>query len=280
MDLANIATIKNILRTNNLLAKKWLGQHFLVDGRVVERLIKSANLNQGESVLEIGPGIGIISKELLKISNSVIAVEKDLEMARVFKGIFKDSRRLRVIARDILKLNPEEDLPKNYKIISNLPFNITSPVIRYFLETKNKPISMVLIIQKEVAERIVAEPGKMSILAVSVQFYAKPEVINFVSNNSFWPKPKVDSAIIKIVPRVTSRIKGVDEKIFFRLVKIGFSSPRKKLANNLADGFQIPKERVEDLLKKVNIHSQERPQDLRLEAWLGLYKVFDECDIL
>jgi len=274
-----------MFKKHNLWAKKRLGQHFLVSRKALSRVLEAAQLKKEDTILEIGPGIGVLTSELLPRVKNVIAIEKDNVMAEALKENTRGFKNLRVIHGDILNLEPEKELPKDYKIVANIPYYITSPFIRRFLEADRRPQLLVLMLQKEVAERIVAKPGKMNILAVSVQFYAEPEIVSFVSCNSFWPKPEVDSAIIKMMPRkmmprVSPLARGINEKEFFRIVRIGFSSPRKKLVNNLSAGFQISKETGADLLKKIGIESQKRPQDLSLENWIYLYKIFNEYDIL
>lgn len=275
MDLTNISVIKNILKRHDLWAKKGMGQHFLISKAVLQRIIKASDLKKTDTVLEIGPGIGTLTLELLKRVKKVIAVEKDPKMVEILKEITREYKNLEIINKDILKIAKLEI--KNYKIVANIPYYITSPLLKFFLEAKNKPKFLVLMVQKEVAQRITAKPGGMSILAVSVQLYAEPEIIDFVSKDSFWPKPEVDSAIMKIT--VNSKqltVKEVNKKNFFRLVRIGFSSPRKKLANNLSAGFQISKEKTEQWLQKAGIEPSKRPQEMSLEGWFGLYKALKD----
>lgn len=273
MDLTNISVIKNILKMHGLWASKKLGQNFLISKSVLDKIIKSPDIKKEDTILEIGPGIGTLTKELCKKGGKVIAVEKDSELINVLNENVKEFNNLKIINSDILNFNLEKEIKGSYKVVANIPYYITSHLIRKFMEEKFKPSLIVLMVQKEVAERIIASPPKMNLLSVSVKFYAKPELISYVSSDSFYPKPKVDSAIIKIIINDQgSRIKGMDEKKFFRIVKIGFSSPRKKLINNLSGGLMIPKEEVHYLLSKANIDVHVRAQELSIDDWLRLYK--------
>jgi len=231
--------MKEILKKYNIKPNKRLGQNFLTDKSVLRKIINAADLKSDDTVLEIGPGLGILTKELAKRVKKVIAIEKDKRLADLLTGV-------EVINQDALKYTVSI---MDYKLIANLPYYIASPIIRKFLEIKNKPELMVLMVQKEVAKRIVDKKG--SILSISVKFYADVEIISYVSKKSFYPKPKVDSAIIKIVPK---EIPDIDVKEFFNLVKKGFSSKRKMLRNNL------------------NIDSDKRAEELSVQDWINLYE--------
>jgi len=224
-----------ILKQYNIKPSKRLGQNFLIHKRVLKKIINAAKLKSDDTVLEIGPGLGILTIELAKRVKKVIAIEKDKRMCEILKQMLdvRDVRNVRIIKKDILKI-PNYELPiTDYKLIANLPYYITSPVIRKFLEINppagGKPQLMILMVQKEVAQRIIAQPPHMNLLAIAVQFYAKPEIISCVSKKSFWPIPKVDSAIIKIFPRESALLSASIRDKFFELVKTGFSSKRKML---------------------------------------------------
>jgi 16S rRNA (adenine1518-N6/adenine1519-N6)-dimethyltransferase len=198
-------------------------------------------------------------------------------LAKVLKTglLAKEIKNVEVINEDILKFSPANYKLQNYKIVANLPYNITSIFLRKFLESEKKPEFMTLMLQKEVAERICAQPGKMSLLSVSVQFYAKPEIIQIVPKEDFWPSPEVDSAIIKIIshPKLLLN-KEKEEKDFFRLVKFGFSAKRKMLKNNLAAGFKIDQTEVENKIVKAGLNSKIRAQELLINDWLKLLDNF------
>ncbi|MCX6760203.1 MAG: 16S rRNA (adenine(1518)-N(6)/adenine(1519)-N(6))-dimethyltransferase RsmA, partial [Candidatus Nealsonbacteria bacterium] len=224
-----IQNIRKDLR--NIKPNKRLGQNFLIDKAALNKIISAADLSENDVVLEIGPGTGMLTRELLKITKKVIAVEKDKKMAEVLKNNFKDCKNLEIINKDILKI---DDLNiKEYKLVANIPYYITSPIIRKFLEYSNPPKLMVLTIQKEVAQRICSRPPDMSLLAISVQFYAKPKIISYISKNSFWPKPKVDSAILKIQD-IKNKNPEIDVASFFNILRAGFKQPRKQLQNNIS----------------------------------------------
>lgn len=260
--------VKSILQKHNFKPKKHLGQNFLIDETILQKIVKTADISKNDTVLEVGPGLGVLTAELAKKAKKVIAVEKDAESVKILKQILKDYKNIELIQGDILKI--DLSLQENYKIVANIPYYLTSPLIRKFLEYENPPKEMVLLVQKEVAERICAKPGKMSLLAVAVQFYSQPKKIFNVSKNSFWPKPKVDSALIKI-----SNIKrpiDIDIEKFFKVVKAGFSSPRKQLINNLSKGLKIKKEIIQDIFKKLNIDFKIRAEALSVEEWKRIAK--------
>ncbi len=269
MDLTSKSTVKKILKKHNLRPSKYLGQYFLVDKRILKKITETARLTKEDTVIEIGPGIGTLTQELAKIAKKVIAVEKDEKMCQ----ILKETLKLQIVNEDILKLQIKNLKLKinKYKIVANLPYYIASPVIRKFLEADFPPKEMVLLIQKEVAQRICAKPGKMSILAIAVQFYAKPEIIKIVSKKAFWPVPKVDSAILRIGQ--IFQPKNIDKNRFFKTVKIGFSSPRKQLVNNLSNGLKLNKGRVKEILKKIKINPKARAQELSVKDWIKILKL-------
>ena len=264
MDLASKKTIKELLRKYNITPSKRLGQNFLIDKSVLRKIIETANLSLKDTILEIGPGLGILTIELAKKAKQVIAVEKDKRMCEILKEVLKDYKNIKIINQDILRFNPYALYPKSYILIGNLPYYITSPVIRKFLEINppagEPPKETILMVQKEVAQRIVAKPLRMNLLAVAVQFYAKAEIVSYVRKKSFYPQPKVDSAIIKIVPQPIPKI---NTKKFFQLVKTGFSSKRKMLKNNL--------QLEESILKKIKINPKTRAENLSIQDWLKLY---------
>jgi len=255
---------------------KRLGQNFLIDKQVIKKVIRTANLLPKDIVLEIGAGTGALTQEIAKIVKKVMAVEKDPRMCEALKENLKDFKNVEIVQRDILKLSETRSLLTDrdrVSVVANLPFYITAPVIRKFLESKNPPKEMILIIQKEVAQRICAKPPKMSILAVSVQFFAKPKIISYISKKSFYPIPKVDSAIIKITPCANCAKLGLaqNKDKFFKIVKAGFSHPRKQLANNLTNGLKLNKQKINGLLLKNNIKPSQRAETLTIQDWINLF---------
>lgn len=268
------ANPKTILRKYQILPSKGLGQNFLVDKFALKKLVSAADLNYTDVVLEIGPGLGTLTQELARRAGKVISVEKDERMIEVLKDALKGFNNIEVVPGDILKLDIKRYALKPYKVVANLPFYLTAPVIRKFLEADRSPQLMVFIVQKEVSQRICAKPPRLNLLAVSVQFYAQPKIIGYVSKKSFWPQPKVDSAIIKIVPN--QPIQKIDERLFFPIVKAGFSQPRKQLVNNLSKKLQLDKEKTGLWLLKSGIKPEQRAENLTIEDWVNLAKTSDD----
>lgn len=275
MGIMDVKDVKKLLKKYGIRPSKRLGQNFLIDKKVLKKIIGAANLSRNDVVLEIGPGIGNLTLELEKIVKKVIAVEKDRKMCQILKESLESSnvRNVRIVNKDILKIKNDSMVQwfNGYKVVANLPYYITSPVIRKFLESKKPPKLMVLMVQKEVAQRICAHPPNMSLLAVSVQFYAKPEIISFVSKKSFWPQPEVDSAILRI-SQICTNLPQINTNLFFKVVKVGFSHPRKQLINNLSQGLKLDKEKVKNWLLKNGIESKQRAETLAIKDWLKLTK--------
>lgn len=276
-----MSSIKSQIIKYGVLPKKTLGQNFLIDNTILKKIIIASNLQKEENVLEIGSGLGILTKELAKRVNKVIAVEKDKRMLEILKKELKDYKNIILIHQDVLKLvknnlNDLTDLNKTeYKVIGNIPYYLTSFLIKGILNLKDKPKEIILMVQKEVAQRMCANPPKMNILSIAVQFYAKTQIIDFVSKNSFWPKPKVDSAIIKIIPFSDKNNNDREfAKKFFKIVRAGFSHPRKQLINNLSHGLSKEKEKVREWLLQNNVWLQKRAENISLKEWISLAKSF------
>jgi 16S rRNA (adenine1518-N6/adenine1519-N6)-dimethyltransferase len=275
-----LAQTKRRLRSFDLRARKGLGQHFLVDQEVLKVIVSAAELTPDDIIVEVGPGLGILTRELAQRAGRVIAIELDDKLAALLKRTLASFNNVTIINDDVLKLEPEallkeQKVSPRYKVVANLPYYITSPVLRHFLEARAKPQTMIVMVQKEVAEAIAAKPGQMSLLSVSVQFYGKPEIISPVPAESFYPAPEVDSAILRLdlypQPAVT-----VDEGSFFNLVRAGFAAPRKQIANSLAQGLGRDKAEVLPLLEEAGIAWQRRAETLSLEEWAKLWRLFEE----
>ncbi|MFZ2225930.1 MAG: 16S rRNA (adenine(1518)-N(6)/adenine(1519)-N(6))-dimethyltransferase RsmA [Candidatus Moraniibacteriota bacterium] len=256
--------------------KKSLGQNFLRDKAVLDKIIKTANLSADDFVLEVGPGEGVLTERLAKYAKKVVAIEIDKELAKKLNDRLKTTKNLDIINADILEINLPELIKQNnftkYKVIANIPYYITSPIIRLFLETKYPPTEMILMVQKEVAERICAKAGKLSILALSVQYYATPELLFTVPKTAFFPVPEVDSAVIRINLNEKRAEKKTTQK-FFKLVKAGFSAKRKTLVNNLSTSLQLEKTIIEEKLKQIGITPNQRAQELNLDDWKKLVEL-------
>ena len=261
---------RRLLRQFDLRARKGLGQHFLIDGEVLKNIIAAAELTSTDTIIEVGSGLGVLTRELAQRAGRVIAIELDNKLAALLKQTLAPFNNVTIINDDVLKLEPAS-LATDYKVVANLPYYITSPVLRHFLEAPIKPRVMILMVQKEVAEAIAARPGEMSLLAVSVQLYGEPKIISDVPAGCFYPPPKVDSAIVRVDLYPQPKV-AVDEEDFFELVRAGFSAPRKQLANSLAQGLGVPKSDALALLKAAGISPQRRAETLALEEWARLLK--------
>lgn len=254
--------------------KKSLGQHWLKDRDVLAKIADDANINADDTVLEIGPGLGTLTSELLRRAKKVVAVELDGELAAKLPGQFPGTS-LEVVNQDILSFDLTT-LPENYVVVANVPYYITSKIIQLLTTSLNKPRTIVLLIQKEVAVRLAAKPGDMSILAVSAQIYADVELSDIVPAKFFTPPPKVDSQVVVLNTREHALVAPEDEKLFFRVVKAGFSAKRKKLRTSISSGLHISKLEAEELLKSNGISPDDRAEQLSLDDWLRLAKAVDQ----
>ena len=248
--------------------KKELGQHWLKDPETLAEIAEAAELVSDDVVLEIGPGLGTLTSRLLARAGRVVAVEFDAELARKLPGQFP-GKNLEVINEDILQFDLDQ-LSAGYKVVANVPYYITSKIVEKLMTAKNKPSLAVLLVQKEVAQRIAAEPGDMSILAISAQIFAEAELDIEVPRQFFTPPPKVDSQVVVLRTRDEPLVAKNDEKLFFRLVKAGFSSKRKKLRSSLSAGLAISKPEAERLLKTAGINPDQRAEDLSIDDWRRL----------
>lgn len=284
-----LAQTKKLLRRSGLRARKGLGQHFLVDSDALENVVAAADLAPEDTVIEVGPGLGILTRELAAKAGWVIAIELDDKLSDALTKSLAGFDNVVIINRDILGTDlalllreSSADIPSglsSYKVVANLPYYITSPVIRHFLEASVKPEVMVLMVQKEVAETIAAQPGRCSLLSVSVQFYGRPDILAYVPASSFYPEPEVDSAVLRIdvYPRLPV---DVDTEGFFRLVRAGFTASRKQFLNSLAQGLDLPKETVRPLLVSAGIDPRRRAETLTIQEWTQLWQVFDQSKLV
>ena len=259
-------------------AKKSLGQHWLTDKASLEAMCEAASLGPEDTVLEIGPGLGTLTKLLVQRAGEVVAVEFDRKLAdelpaRVPAG------NLEVLSEDILGFDFTQ-LPPGYKVVANIPYYLTSNLIRVLSESANPPATAVLLVQMEVAQRVAATPGQMSILSVTAQYYWSVSVGREVPAEFFTPPPKVDSRVLILQNRAQPLFPSTDEKTYFRLVKAGFSQKRKTLVNSMSGGLQLSREQATVLLKKAGIPPAARAQTLSLEDWHRLYEVFSTSPAL
>jgi 16S rRNA (adenine1518-N6/adenine1519-N6)-dimethyltransferase len=251
--------------------KKSLGQHWLMDRQILAGIADAAEITPLDTVLEIGPGLGTLTSELLRRAKKVIAVELDGELAKKLPGQFP-GKALEVITADILEFNLDV-LPKKYIVVANVPYYITSKIIKKLLTSDNKPKTTVLLIQKEVAQRLAAKAGDMSILSISAQIYGEVALDQMVPAHFFTPPPKVDSQVVVIKTRLVPLIAAQDEKRFFKVVKAGFSSKRKKLRSSMSAGLNMTKPDTEHMLKKAGINPDDRAEALSISQWIDVMKI-------
>ena len=271
--------LKYLVKKHNINPRRQNGQNFLSNPGITKKLLESAELNSDDTVLEIGAGLGAVTAELATTAKKVIAVEMDRDFIPVLNNLKKANNNLEIINKNIFDINFVEtgrDLSLqngHFKLISNLPFNITSKVFRHFLEHGPQPSLISVIIQKEVAERITAKPGDMSILSASIQLFGEPKIEKIVKKSQFWPQPEVDCAILT-VKNIKNPANISDISLFFRLLRIGFSSKRKKLASNIANGLKIDKEIATKKLKSIGLTENARAQELSMEKWVLAFDLF------
>jgi len=252
-------------------AKKSLGQHWLTDATTLAAICDAADVTKDDTVLEIGPGLGTLTELLVERAGQVTAIEFDDKLAAELPARVK-ADNLEVVSQDILRFD-FTSLPPDYKIVANIPYYLTSNLIRVISETTNQPSVAVLLVQKEVAERVTAAPGAMSVLSVTAQFYWQVGVGFVVPAELFTPPPKVDSQVLILQHREVLLFPDANPKDFFRLVKAGFSERRKKLRSSLSNGLHISKPAVEELLAQAGIDPNLRAQALSLDDWHNLYKI-------
>ena len=263
--------ISHLLKKYGLRPHKGLGQNFLQDPIALEIIAAAAEIQPTDTVLEIGPGLGSLTRYLAASAKEVVAVELDQHLLPPLKAVLSPYDNVRLIHGDILELNPGELIAApNYVVAANIPYYITSAVIRHLLESPSKPRRVVLTIQKEVAQRICEKPGDMSLLALSVQVYGKPRVAAHIPAGAFVPPPNVDSSVlsIEIYPEPLISNEYLDR--FFRLIKAGFSQKRKTLRNSLSSGLSIPPTNAADLLARSGIDPQRRAETLSIDEWRTL----------
>ncbi|MGB3946150.1 MAG: 16S rRNA (adenine(1518)-N(6)/adenine(1519)-N(6))-dimethyltransferase RsmA [Candidatus Saccharimonadales bacterium] len=254
--------------------KKELGQHWLTNRIILEAIAESADITPTDTVLEIGPGLGTLTSELLRRAGNVIAVEFDAELARKLPGQYPGTN-LTVTNEDILSFDLAS-LPKGYVVVANVPYYITSKIIHKLMTSTNKPRVAVLLVQKEVAERVAAQAGNMSILAISAQVYAEASLGIEVPREYFTPPPRVDSQVIILRTRNQPRVQSTDEQKFFRLVKAGFSAKRKKLRSSLSGGLGISKPEAENIVRAAGLDPESRAEMLSVDDWMTLMKVYEK----
>ena len=263
--------VRQILRRHGLEPRRELGQHFLVDARALARIVAAAELTADDAVLEIGAGVGNLTRLLAASAGRIVAVEIDRRFLPVLEAELADCPNVHLVAGDILALDPSDLMGEGpYKVVANLPYAITSAVLRHLLEARIPPQRMVVTVQREVAERIVARGGRMSLLAVSVQFYGRPQLLFRLRPGAFYPPPEVESAVVRIDRHPEPPVEVTDVGWFFQVVRAGFSQPRKQLSNSLASGLGISPGEAVSALREAGVDPRTRAERLSLEDWARL----------
>jgi len=265
--------------TATIRPRKSLGQHFLADRRVLQRILAAASLSPTDTVIEVGAGKGVLTQALAAAAGKVIAVEIDEALCAHLRHRLATFPNVEPVCGDMLALSPDELLTHAqasppYVVVANLPYYIASAVLRHFLESARPPARMIVMVQAEVGQSIAASPGRMSLLSVGVQFYAQARVLFYVPPRAFHPPPKVRSAVIRLDVRPEPAVAVDDRQTFFRLVQAGFAAPRKQLRNALALGLSIDPAAARTLLDAANIDPSRRAQTLTLDEWGCLYRAW------
>ena len=270
---SNTKSPKAILNEMGINPRKSLGQHFLVANGVINIITRAAQIQSTDTILEVGPGLGILTRELVKQTPNVIAIELDEQLANALSDRIQ-SKGLKVIAEDARKVDIKavtRGLP--YKLISNLPYYAAGPILRHFLESDHPPETAVIMLQREVAKQMVAKPGHMSLVSIGTQIYGAIRIVSFIPSSAFYPKPNVTSAIVKIETYKNPLVEYANRESFFSVVKAGFSAPRKQLRNALAQGLKVSTAIAGDHLTSARIEPEARPSTLSLENWIALHLI-------
>ncbi len=276
MNLLSSREVKNRLKIQKLWPKKRLGQNFLISSQVLDKILQASELKRSDVVVEVGAGLGTLTQALAQKTKKVIAVEKDPALIPLLKENLKEYKNVEIICADILEVI--KNFKSNYKVIGNIPYYLTSRLLRLITENlskRNQDFGVelaVLTVQKEIAKRIVAKPPKMNILAVAVNLYANSEIVANVPKVAFWPQPKVDSAIIRLKPKNISF--DLEPENFFKVLKAGFSSPRKKVINNFSRKFNLPKDLMLEGFKNCSLAPSLRAGEIDLQGWMCLGRYF------
>jgi len=273
-----MTTLLPLLKARGLSPRKGLGQHFLIDPGILKGIVAAAELSSEAVVIEVGAGAGTLTAELAAAAGRLIAIELDETLAPMLAELYREQPHVFIIQGDALQLEPGEVLKATgglapYYLVANIPYYITGALLRHFLEAEQPPQRAVLTVQLEVARRIVAKPPQMSLLAVSVQTYARPTLVRRLAPGAFTPPPKVASAVIRLDPHPTPLLNPDERPFFFRVVKAGFAQKRKTLRNSLAAGLHRSPSEIAQALLAAGLQPKQRAQELDIEQWLRLVQV-------
>jgi 16S rRNA (adenine1518-N6/adenine1519-N6)-dimethyltransferase len=271
---ASLEAVSAQLRELGLAPRKRLGQIFLRDRSFLKHIVDAADVEDDDEVLEIGAGTGVLTRALLERARRLVAIELDDSLFKLLQTQLQSIPRLELWHGNALDFDPAASFQGPYKLVGNIPYYITGPLVRRYLEIEHKPSVLVFTVQREVAERIVAKPGGLSVLGVSVQYYAEASIVARVPAGAFYPVPKVDSAILRLVPKAGAP--GADPDAFFRVVKAGFSMRRKQIANSLAAGLKLARPATQEFLRDAAIDEKRRAETLSVAEWVTLTNVIAE----
>lgn len=276
LDLTNIRELRNLFYAHDMRPNKAFAQNFLIDRSALLKLVEAAEIKPTDTILEVGAGTGVLTRELAQRAQRVVAVELEYDMLTLLKETTGEFANVELVARNLLLLNPVELFDQTpYKLVANLPYYITAPTFRHFLESANPPTLLIVMVQWEVAQRITAEPGDLSLLGVSVQFYGRPHIVARVPAASFYPAPKVDSAILRIEVQPQETLTQEERDRFFRVVQAGFSERRKQLHNSLTHGLHYKNDIVRGWLAASSIDASRRAETLSIDEWLRLWRAIE-----
>jgi 16S rRNA (adenine1518-N6/adenine1519-N6)-dimethyltransferase len=276
VDLTNLRELRFLLATHNMRPNKSFGQNFLIDRTVLNTIVEAAEISPHDAILEVGSGTGVLTRELAKYAQRVVAVELERAMLTLLAKTTAGYPNVELVARNLLFLDPVEIFGQQpYKLVANLPYYITAPTFRHFLEAANAPKILVVMVQLEVAQRIIAQPGDLSLLGISVQFYGRPRIMAHVPARAFFPAPKVDSAILRVDVNPQAPLLPEERNRFFRVVQAGFQEKRKQLHNSLTHGLHHKNEEVRSWLALAEIEASRRAETLSIEEWLRLWRAIE-----
>lgn len=270
-------TPRALLRRLGLSARKGFSQSFLTDSYTVADIVAAAELHSDEEVLEVGPGLGVLTRELVKAARRVVVVELDRQLAALLPHLVPGAKNLEIIQGNFLEFDPATVFRGPFKVVANLPYNITSPALRHMLTATARPTLAVVMVQREVADRIAAKPGDTSLLSIMVQLYARVTVVRQVPAEAFYPAPKVDSTVLKLELYERPPEGVEDPEALLQLVAAGFSRRRKQLHNSLSQSLWFPPNGVFVVLEAAGIDPTRRPQTLSIEEWARLYHAYQEA---
>jgi 16S rRNA (adenine1518-N6/adenine1519-N6)-dimethyltransferase len=268
------AKVKEICQKYNFQPSKRRGQNFIIDKNIINKIIAESGVEKDDYVLEIGPGLGVLTDALSPKSKKVLSIEIDNKIVKILRNEFKWPN-VEILHEDILRVNNKEitrHLNKKYLLIANLPYQITSSILEKFLSRESRPHKMVIMVQREVGERMLATPPHMNLLALLVQFYGEAKILFRISKNSFWPVPKVDSVMMEIMPKVRLPFVGKVQERFWLTVKSGYRAKRKYLMSNLSNYTELSKEKVKKIFKELGWDVKIRAENLSLEDWVMFFE--------